>query len=279
MCRRAKHIILQEERKGKGMDLAIVLDGWSFDEEEEANNIRKIVGVDGRLKLQIRLRDGVIQWELEGRPDGKAPYGCESVLEYCLGLMEEHERRGGKAAFLLERQELLEQLESELLSYEKRRTALFRISDYARSLQDALHGLGIVELVRRYAGEGAAVFQFDRHRPRLTADRARSEALLMIQRMQLGRAVQALNDGIQAVEEFLAEYGLEDETGKSRERNMLIDLRRSLRERYNIPITDDELLQSLKTEQEVAIQQEDFEMAARLRDKINLLLAKLNGTP
>jgi excinuclease UvrABC helicase subunit UvrB len=97
--------------------------------------------------------------------------------------------------------------------------------------------------------------------------------------MQLGRAVQALNDGIQAVEEFLAEYGLEDETGKSRERNMLIDLRRSLRERYNIPITDDELLQSLKAEQEVAIQQEDFEMAARLRDKINLLLAKLNGTP
>jgi hypothetical protein len=260
------------------MDLAIVLDGWSFDEEEEANNIRKIVGVDGRLKLQIRLRDGVIQWELEGRPDGKSPYGCESVLEYCLGLMEEQERREGTAGFLLERQELLEQLEAELLSYDKRRAALFRISDYARSLQDALHGLGIIELVRRYAGEGVALFQFDRHRPRLTADRARSEALLMVQRMQLDRAVQALNDGIQAVEEFLAEYGLEDESGKSRERNMLIDLRRSLRERYRIPITDDELLQSLKTEQQVAIQQEDFEMAARLRDKINLLLAKLNGT-
>ena len=47
------------------MDLAVVVDDWAYDEDDEAKNIRKIVGVDGRVKLQIRLRDGLIQWELD----------------------------------------------------------------------------------------------------------------------------------------------------------------------------------------------------------------------
>ena len=263
------------------MDLAIIIDGWPFDEEEEANNIRRIVGVDGLMKLQIRLRDGVIQWELDGRPDGRRPHDCESVLDYCRKLVEHRQRRGGgddTVSSCLDRPELLEQLEAELLSYTRRRLALFKTSDYPRALRDARHGLAILDVVRQHAGEGAAAFQFDRHRPRLIADKARAEALSKVQDGELEQAVQALNSGILAVEEFLCEYGLAAETGRSRERTMLIEMRRSLRERYNIPITDEELLHTLKAEQQVAIEQEDFEMAARLRDKINSLLQKRRGT-
>jgi protein-arginine kinase activator protein McsA len=36
-----------------------------------------------------------------------------------------------------------------------------------------------------------------------------------------------------------------------------------------VPLNDEELLHSLKVEQEIAIRRENYEMAARLRDKIN----------
>ena len=65
------------------MDLSIITDNWPYDEEEEANNVRKVAGIDGRMKSQVGIPGGVIQWELDGRPDGSTPYGCASVLEYC----------------------------------------------------------------------------------------------------------------------------------------------------------------------------------------------------
>ena len=40
-------------------------------------------------------------------------------------------------------------------------------------------------------------------------------------------------------------------------------------------LTDEELLYSLQAEQKVAIHEEDYEMAARLRDKINSLKQKV----
>ena len=255
------------------MDLAIIFDGWPHDERDEVNNIRKIVGIDGRVKLQIRLRDGVIQWELEGRPDGRRPYGFESVLAYCRVLLErspQPRRRLDKS--------MLDELEAELLAVTKRRLVLLKIGDYSRGLKDAVHALGVLQILRKCARDKEAAFQSDRYRPLITADKARAEALLEVQREQMQGAIQALNNGIHEIEEFFQHYGIESQISKSQERQALVDLRRSLRERYSIPLTDDELLETLKAEQQVAIEQEDFEMAARLRDKINLLLEKLGKT-
>ena len=36
---------------------------------------RKIVGEDGKEKLQVRLDLGLLQMELNGRPDGERPHG------------------------------------------------------------------------------------------------------------------------------------------------------------------------------------------------------------
>jgi protein-arginine kinase activator protein McsA len=38
-----------------------------------------------------------------------------------------------------------------------------------------------------------------------------------------------------------------------------------------VPLNDEELLHSLRVEQEIAIRRENYEMAARLRDKIKAL--------
>src|SRR5438552_3756040 len=61
-------------------DITPVLKGWDY--ESGTINVRKINGVDGMPKLQMRLDLGLLQMEMSGRPDGARPHGYESLLEY-----------------------------------------------------------------------------------------------------------------------------------------------------------------------------------------------------
>jgi tetratricopeptide (TPR) repeat protein len=251
------------------MDLSIITDNWAHDEDNEAANVRKVMGVDGRMKVQVRIRNGLIQWEAEGRPDGKRPYGQDTVLDYSRGLIAE-----GRSGSDVLSPDLLEELVLELFDFYKRSQALFHIGDYDRALSDVAHALAILGIVRKYAPEDS--FQFDQYRPGLLVDRARAEMLREVRRGHVREALDALNRGIGAVEEFYLEHELDEQVADSTERQVLIELRRSLREKHNIPLDDHELLESLRVEQQVAIRKEDYEMAARLRDKINSLQERIS---
>ena len=57
-----------------------MLKGWDY--EPGTINVRKINGLDGEPKLQMRLDLGLLQMEMTGRPDGRRPHGSESLLDY-----------------------------------------------------------------------------------------------------------------------------------------------------------------------------------------------------
>jgi hypothetical protein len=255
------------------MDLSIITDDWPYDEHDDANNVRKIVGLDGAMKLQVRRRDGVVQWAIEGRPDGLTPHGYLTVLDYCRDLVSE----AGEGLGVLDAQ-TVDELGAELFDYCRRCRALFLFGDYGRALSDVRHGLAIVEMIRCHAGEPGLSFTYERYRTSLLANRAQTEMLLHMRRGSTREALNALNQGIADLERFYVEYEMDDEIKDSDERQLLIDLRRSLREKYNVPLSDGELLHSLKVEQQIAISKENYEMAARLRDKITLLEHRMEGS-
>src|SRR5215212_8238786 len=64
------------------LDLNDLLRDWPH--EPGQLKVRKITGSDGREKLQLRIDLGLIQMETSGRPDGKAPHGCESLYDFHL---------------------------------------------------------------------------------------------------------------------------------------------------------------------------------------------------
>lgn len=259
------------------MDLSIITGDWPYDEDEDANNVRKVMGVDGRMKVQLRVRGGVLQWEVEGRPDGQKPHGFSSVLDYCWDLTCGEEGAGPRPDGAHDElgAELVEELAQEMFDYYRRGRSLFLLGDYRRALGDALHNLRILQLLREKCTDPAVVFSHDRYRPSLLVDRARAEMLLNLQAGDVRRALDALNRGIGDIESFHAGYELEEQLGESAERQILVDLRRSLREKHNVPLNDEELLHSLRVEQEIAIRRENYEMAARLRDKINSLRQRI----
>src|SRR5256714_13666228 len=70
------------------LDLNSLLRDWPH--EPGAIKVRKIIGLDGREKLQLRIDLGVLQMEFAGRPEGQRPHNCESLLIY-------HQRRAERA--------------------------------------------------------------------------------------------------------------------------------------------------------------------------------------
>jgi len=257
------------------MDLSVILDGWAYDEEDESRNVRKVVGVDGKMKVQVRIRSGLMQWEMEGRPDGRKPFGRASMLDYCRDFVTRPARDKHRECRSLT-QELEGELVVEVLDYHRRCRALFHLGDYARALEDALHCLETLDLIRDHCFDGS-MFSYDRYRPALLVDRARAQMLLCIQNNDMRMAIDALSRGIADIECFYTDYEMDEHLADCSERQVLVDLRRSLRERHNIPLNDAELLQSLRTEQEIAISKENYEMAARLRDKIKVIKQRISG--
>jgi len=120
-------------------DLHSILGDWPH--ETGKIKVRKIVGLDGREKLQLRIDLGVLQMEMTGRPDGVRPHGCESLLEY-------HQVRAGRAVQRGENYELtLEQcaeLQQEGIQYYHRYLSLFQINDFPGVVRDTQRNLDLL---------------------------------------------------------------------------------------------------------------------------------------
>ena len=63
-------------------DIDEALQGWPYEPEPNEFVAREVRARDGRTVLQIRIELGVLQLEVEGRPDGVRPHGFATYLDY-----------------------------------------------------------------------------------------------------------------------------------------------------------------------------------------------------
>src|SRR5213079_1690957 len=113
------------------LDLNSILNDWPH---ENGNiKVRKIAGLDGREKLQLRIDLGVLQMEMSGRPDGQRPHGCESLLAYHRNRAELAEASGD--TYRLSAEECVE-LQQEAIQYYHRYVSLFQLADYPGVMRD-----------------------------------------------------------------------------------------------------------------------------------------------
>ena len=54
-----------------GKDIKILLRDWVYN--PTGLQVRKIIGDDGLEKIQMRIDLGMLQFEIDGRPDGDRP--------------------------------------------------------------------------------------------------------------------------------------------------------------------------------------------------------------
>jgi hypothetical protein len=245
------------------LDLNELIGDWDASGEEVC--ARLIRGEDGVEVVQLRVDLGILQMSLDGRPDGSRYRGLPSVYDYV-----QHEKRIGCDLPAEDWREL----HRELQQYNYRRLALSSLveeslqeKDFARgrahlkrTLRDIDRCIGILHKLRESDEEWDSPLAI--LEPTLIFNRARLLTRLRAAEQRYDEAIEEAERGMRALQAALAEIGYEED---QREQNpavaYLSQMGRRLREQHGITLTLQEQLDD-------AVEREDFEAAARLRDEL-----------
>jgi hypothetical protein len=248
-----------------------MLNDWEFD--PEAVRVRIVSGDDGRQKLQLRVDLGMLQMEMEGRPDGTRPEGFESWLDYYERQQQAYdETHLDSAPFVLGEQDCL-RLWREGVQYYHRYLSLWHLEMYESCARDTARNLRLFAFVRRYAQDERHKLQFDQWRPYVLMMHTRTVATPLLRQELYEDGLRVIEAGIEGIREFLDEY---DQSQRAEE---CVELTTLERWREEILAKEDRAaaarpksaIQILRQQLETAIAAEEFEEAARLRDQIRKL--------
>lgn len=241
------------------VDLRSILQAWPYDPENDA---RIVVGEDGRDILQVRTPLGIEQYEMDGRPDGQRPYGLETALEYFIAKLEKFRQEGREEKFRLNAQECSELFNEGTLFY-FRYVRLFQLRDWNRTVRDTARNLRAFDFVHTHARREDDRDFLERWRPYILRVNASARAMLALDREAYEQATKVIETAIGQIEGL---EELDDDTFRLEREHSLIGLRELLSQvEKNRPLTE---LEQLETRLKRAIQRQEFELAATLRDQI-----------
>ena len=133
------------------IDLSNTLRDWPY--EAEKISVRKILGSDGIVRIQMRVELGVVQMEADHRPDGARPFGCDTILDYHRKRLQAHlTMNGTPLGFALTPQEC-HGLRVEGSMFYRRYVAYFVLEEYDSVVRDTSHSLDILDMCHEHAME------------------------------------------------------------------------------------------------------------------------------
>lgn len=243
---------------GMSWDLTELLKAWPHEAGEL--QVRIVEGLDGRGKLQVRLDLGVIQMELDGRPDGQRPHGCESLLDHHIRLAAQaggdYELKAGDCA----------ELQAEGVQYYHRYVSLMHIEEFGRVARDTARNLKLFDFVRDHCPEPEHVAAFEQFRPYVIMMHTRARAAEAARSGRLNAARKIVEEGRNQIAESIS--GREPGDPLPPE---VAALNEWASEFLNSVTPDPREL--LSNAMEEAIREEAYERAAELRDQLRALEA------
>jgi len=248
-------------------DIYPILANWDFRPNEIT--VRKVMGDDGKWKIQLRLDLGLLQMDMYGRPDGTRPFGYESLLEYYKSQIREHrEGFGSDKEFKLDA-DVCSELQRETIQYYHRYLSLFQLRDFVHVQNDTKHNLEIIELVKQFASDEKDIWNFEQYRPYVQMMHTRAKASLSLINKNHKKAIKEIHDGILTIQGFFQEYGQSHLAEQSVEIKFLENWLKELQEKQPVSLEE-----KLRKKLERAVENEEYEQAAVLRDQLNTLLGK-----
>src|SRR5437667_4233762 len=243
------------------LDLNTILKDWPH--ENGTIKVRKIIGLDGREKLQLRIDLGVLQMEMTGRPDGQRPHNCESLLAY-------HQSRAVRADEQAEDYELspeqCTELQQEGIQYYHRYLSLFQINDFAGVVRDTQRNLDLFDFVLAHTNREELAWGLQQFRPYVLMMNTRARASILLGQGKFAEAMLEIQRGRDAISDFFQRSNFPELAAKSSEIAFLDEWLEEVRAKR--PLSKLEIMQR---EMETAIATELYERAAELRDAIRLL--------
>ncbi len=240
------------------LDLNDLLRDWPY--EPGQLKVRKILGNDGKEKLQLRIDLGVIQMETLGRPDGEHPHDCDSLLDYYQQQLRSARKKPEN--FTLNA-EAVGELQQEGIQYYHRYISFFHLGDFQAVIRDTQRNLDMFAFVEEHAEReelSEAVIQFT---PYVLMMNTRARASIEVEREDFAAAVQQIEQGMDQIRAFYQQQAMAEAQENSPELAFLAEWLEEVRARQ--PLTK---LEKMQREMDQAIANEAYERAAELRDAI-----------
>ena len=230
-----------------------ILRGWPY--EVDALGVRRVTCGDDREVLQMRVDMGVLQLELEGRPDGTSPDGFETYYDYLMG----ESKRYGDEMVLNDDQ--CNEVDREFIQFYQRRICWLRLQEYQRAVQDADHTLRMMDFCRKHSPDEEWTLSHEQQRPFVLFHRTQAASLSLLDESGPDSAISEINKGLDELRTVFEEFEVADQYETDEFVARLREFREALRAEYEVGPT-------LKERLDDAVAAEDYELAAQLRDEL-----------
>ncbi len=245
------------------LDLESLLRDWPFVPGQVT--VRKVEGDDGKQKLQLRLDLGVLQMEMDGRPDGLRPMDCESLFISYKALAKSFAEQNDASAgfnFKLDAEDCIK-LQQEAVQYYHRYLALFQLGDWGRVIRDTQRNIDLFDFVQQHVTDVHLAMMFQQFRPYVLMMRSRAKAQEALTHQDYDKATREVEIGIEEIKRFLDQHYPPEAVEQNHELRFLENWKMEIEKQT--PLTERDKLEQALT---AAIEREDYEAAALLRDSL-----------
>lgn len=246
-------------------DISHLLEQWDYSPGQVV--VRKFTAKDGVEKIQLRVDLGLLQMNMDGRPDGKRPLGQTSLLEHFKAKLYKHiaAQNGSDDGFELKIEDC-SKLQLEALQYHHRYICLLQLDDFDRVIRDTQRNLEVFEFVEQYAEAEEMAWALLQFQPQLLMIRTRALAMQELVTENFEEAIERVEAGVELIREFFR-------------KKMRIELMEHSGEIQSLERWRDDLLtkrplserEKLERALEEAIRREDYQKAAECRDALRNL--------
>lgn len=237
----------------KRRDIDGILKNWDY--RPGSISARIVPAGRGREVLQMRIELGVLQMELDGRPDGLRPDGEPTYLDVLV-----KKAATQPPSYVLSDEECFE-IDREFLQFYHRRICFLALREFRRAMNDADHTLRLMDFVAMHSPNEQWTHSHEQYRPFVLFHRTQAATMVALDELSAEAAIEELNSGLHAMQNVCRE--LSDSQGGEYEELVghLQELKESLRREYEVGPTLTEQLAD-------AVAAEEYERAARIRDEI-----------
>ena len=246
-------------------DISDLLHHWEYQAGQIV--VRRFKGKDGKEKIQLRVDLGLLQMDAFGRPDGKKPFGHETLYEHYQARLQKYmdAHEGDDEGFKLDAEDC-SKLQQEAIQFHHRYICLFQLRDYAAGVRDTERNVAVFDFVEKYADAREMAWSVQQLRPQLLMMQVRAKATVALEAGNHEGAMKAAEDGMDELREFYARIERPELADQSAE---IASLQAYVEEiRSTKPLTERERVEQALEE---AVRREEYEKAAQLRDKLRNL--------
>lgn len=239
--------------RSDNFDISSLIQDWVF--EPGKPQVRRVTGADGRDLLQMRVDLGLMQLETTGRPDGERPHGFATYYDYLVSAAFQE-----GTDFDLDEARRVE-VDREFYQFYHRRICWLTLNEYQLAASDAEHSLRLMDFSSANAEDREWALMHEQYRPFVMFHEVQASALTKLQADEPAAAVAVIDGGLDSLAAVFARHNAEEHFDEDVFVVKLREMRDSIKSHF-------ELGPSLAEQLAEAVAAEQYELAAKLRDRL-----------